>query len=315
MNLKGILVLATLAISTPLCAGNLFNLAKEPLIINSCPINSTDNPIDIALLSKGFFVVSNGHKDSEVLFTRFGKLFIDKDSYLRTDDGNYLLSINKKSDAKHLHKIKISTRNLPPQATRSVKYEFNLLATTPSGYDYQVSSNIYDSLGSNHLLNINLTKTQESTWKTTVHVDDIEVAEGFLRFDSAGELSKQEGLKDIRWPAGYGMNRLSLDFKFCTQYASPFQVQLMKADGYSLGVFLYVSISNHGEVIYFYNNGEYKTKKDRIAVALFTNPNYLEKINSRLYRPSERSGQPMIHWVNGEQVIQNCALEAETCLA
>jgi flagellar hook protein FlgE len=46
---------------------------------------------------------------------------------------------------------------------------------------------------------------------------------------------------------------------------------------------------------------------------MFTNPEDLEHVTRHLYRPSEKSGRAMIHWVNGESSVLSGALE-EACL-
>lgn len=314
MNIKSILVATALFISPQLYAGNLYKMSKEPLLINQCPIYSTDNPFDLALLNKGYFVVSHGQNDSEPVFTRFGKMFLDSDAYLRSDGWDYLLAVTKTSDAKKLSKIKVPLKNLPPKASKKINININFPASATDDDTYQSTMTIYDSLSNTHVVMIKSTKPGLGKWQAQVLVDDIERDTGTLQFDASGALIQQDGLEHIQWPTEYGMHELKINFKNSTQYASPYSVQSMQQDGYPMGKLAAVTVTNNGEIALLYSNGQYKLLKNRIAVALFTNPNYLEHIAGHLYRPTEKSGKPMIHWVNGEYSILSGALEEDVCL-
>ncbi|KTD33020.1 flagellar hook protein FlgE [Legionella nautarum] len=314
MTIKSILVAVAILVSPQLYAGNLYKLTKEPLTFNQCPISVTDNPFDLALMNKGYFVVSRGKKDSELLFTRYGKILLDQAYYLRSDEGDYFLAVTKKSDFKHLSKIQIPIANLAPKATSKIKISINFPAMATEKDDYHSSMTIYDSLSNTHTVNIQSEKIATDTWRTRVSVDEIELDEGRLVFNGAGTLSQQEGLNHVQWPADYGLHELKIDFKSSTQYASPYAVNSIQHDGYSLGVLTGVDVTRHGEIDLLYNNGQYKMLRNRIAVAMFTNPAYLEHVTSHLYRPSEKSGQPRIHWVNSEYAVFSGGLEEEACL-
>lgn len=314
MTIKSILVATALLVSPQLFAANLYPLTTEPLTINKCSIIATDNPLDLALLNQGYFVVSHGKKDSELLFTRFGRMLLDRDYYVRSNDGDYLLAVNKKSDPNHLSKIKIPMKNLEPKASSKINLGVNLPAMAIDGDDYQISTIIYDSLSKSHDVIIKSEKITTGIWKVRVSVDEIALVEGKLQFNTSGALSKQEGLSHILWPDDYGLHELKIDFKASTQYASPFTSHFVLDDGYPLGVLRSFEVTRDGEIGLFYSNGQYRALPKRIAVALFTNPGYLDQVTSRLYRASEKSGQPRIHWVNGEYSILSGGFEEEGCL-
>lgn len=309
------LIITALCIFSPLSdATNLFNFDNKPLVINHCPITQTDNPFDLALTNDGFFVVSKGKKDSTQVFTRYGRFLLDKDSYLITEHGDFLLGLQKKADPKQLHKIQISNQLLPPKATGLVKMGLNLPANLLQD-DYRSSNSvIYDSLSNTHVLSVKFSKKALFQWDVSVSVTDIELGHGTLTFDYSGTLIKQEGFEHLQWPTDYGLNDLSLQFVDTTQYAAPYSVNLIQQDGYPLGTLVSASVSSDGDVFLRYDNGESKPIKYRIAVANFTNPGYLEAINNHLYRPTEKSGAPKLHWLNGERYVIAAALEETTCL-
>lgn len=314
MTIKSILVAVTLVISPQLYASNLFKLTTEPLTINQCSISETDNPLDLALSNNGYFVVSHGKKDSELLFTRYGAMYLDNDSYLRNYDNHYLLAVTKKSDAKHLSKIKIPLKNLAPKATTKIITGFNLPANAARDDSYRSSMVIYDSIAGTHIVGIYFAKIAGNTWSARVFVDDVKRDEGTLVFYADGKFSKQEGLRNVQWPADYGMHVLKIDLQKSTQYNSHYDHTFLHVDGYGLGRITSLYITTDGDIVLLYTNGQRKLLKNRIAVAKFTNPSYLEPVTSHLYRPSEKSGQPMIHWVNGENSVQSGYLEEAVCL-
>lgn len=315
MKIKAVLVAVACMVSPALYAGNVYPLTKAPLVIHpKCEIKVTDNPLDIALMNSGYFVVSNGKANSELLFTRLGRLFLDMNYYLRTQNNDYLLAVTKNSDAKNLKKIKISVAPLAPKATSMVKIVMNLSANTMENDAYIISTALMDSLSNQHVVNIRLIKENGNIWKAHVLVDDVERGVGTLRFDTTGTLYKQEGLDNILWPAEYGMHDLKIDFKSSTQYAMPFQIQFMKSNGYPLGQLLGIQVTNNGEIGLIYSNGQFKLLKNRIAVSQFTNPSFLEPVMGDLYRANEKSGQPRIHWLNGERSVLSGALEEVACV-
>ena len=57
-------------------------------------IQVTENPYDIAIGGEGFFAVefTNKNGQSSVMYTRDGGLTVDRDGYLRTTDGDYILN-------------------------------------------------------------------------------------------------------------------------------------------------------------------------------------------------------------------------------
>lgn len=314
MPIKYIFIAVALTVSTQLHASSILKLTKEPLTVNQCPISVSDNSFDLALTNKGYFVVSRDKQHHELLFTRLGRMYLDKDNYIRSNEGEFLLAVTKKSDPNHLANIKIPTKNLAPKATGKIKIIVNLPERAVDGSDYETAMNIFDSLSNTHLLTIKTTKMVTGTWQARVFVDGVERDKGTLLFNSTGILNKQEGLDHIQWPAEYGMHKLGIDFKSSTQFAAPFSIQLIQHDGYQLGIITGASITRDGEISLFYSNGQNRILRNRIAVAMFTNPAYLVPVNSYLHKPSELSGQPMIHWVNGEYSVLSGALEAESCL-
>ena len=107
MTIKSYFLAVLLLTTSSLHANSLYKFSNQPLSINQCTIDETNNTLDLALTNDGYFVISLGKKNSELLFTRYGRLMLDKDNYIVTEKGYYLLGINKKSDPNKLNKFKI----------------------------------------------------------------------------------------------------------------------------------------------------------------------------------------------------------------
>ncbi len=60
-------------------------------IVSQGPIRRTDNPLDLAISGKGFFVVQTPEGER---FTRAGNFQVDKDGFLVTSEGNKVLGMN-----------------------------------------------------------------------------------------------------------------------------------------------------------------------------------------------------------------------------
>lgn len=313
MSVRSFFIATILLITSPVYAVSLYKFANQPLTINRCVVEPTENALDLALINDGYFVVSHGKKDSELLFTRYGSFFLDADNYIRTISGDYLIGINKKSETNKLSKLKISGNNLPPKATSKVGIVINLPAMAVEGESYLTKSVIYDSISGAHTLTVEHTKISSHTWSTQVFVDDIKLIKGKLIFGKTGKLSKQEGLTHIQWPTDYGLNDLTIDYATSTAYASPFNLQSIQSNGYKLGLLIGLEIDKDGGIFLLYNNGQYKGLKNHIAVAKFTNPSYLEFVIDHLYRSTEKSGPQRVHRVNSQHAILSGYLEQEPC--
>lgn len=294
-------------------ATDIHSLTNQHITINRCEIERTDNVLDLALTNDGYFVVSQGKKNSELLFTRYGKFRINQDDYIVTENGSYLLGINSKSDPNKLSKLKISWKSLPPKVTSKVSMILNLDHNLQDNSSFKSESNIFDEVGGQHSLEIEYKKNSDNSWGAQVFVDDIKLNKGMLIFRANGKLKQQEGLSHIHWPSKYGLNQLKIDYKGTTSYASPSSIESIRGDGYVRGSLAGVMVDNHGSVSLFYTNGQFKKLKHTIAVAKFANPNYLDPVLDHLYRSSEKSGSQRLHRLNSEYAILSGALEKEPC--
>lgn len=313
MSIKSFFLAALLAAS-PLYASSVYKFNNQRLATNQlCEQVDTYEPFDLALINDGFFVVSRDKKNKEILFTRYARLYIDTDYFLRTDAGEYLLGINKKSDLNHLKRIKIPNEPLPPKATTRVELQLNLPAALPKDDISSIVYTIYDAIGESHVLEIVYTRTDLNTWNAQVSVDNIKLNKGTLTFNNKAKLVKQEGLSHIQWPTTYGLMDLKLDHSGSTAYASPLRVESANSNGYPLGQFMVASVAFDGAIYLVYYNGQTKLLSYSVAVAKFNAPSSLDLVAPYLYKPTEKSGLPMIHRKNSDGAVISGALEKEAC--
>lgn len=314
MRMKLILTTIALFFVPQLFAGNLFKLVNAPLTIHQCLIKETGNPLDLALVNDGYFIVSSGKKGGSQFFTRFGYFALNSDGYLCTIVGDFLLGIKNTSDPSQLSKIKIPEKNLPPKATNIIKVEVNLPALASAGNKYRSTSIIYDSISNEHVMDIKYRKSGNGTWDIQVFVDEVELGNGTLIFNAKGLLIKQFGLANIQWTTNSDLLVLKVNFAGSTQYATEFCQNRIQHDGYSLGILQAFHITIDGEIGLYYNNGQYRQLKSIIAVAKFINPKQLKYVNYHLYSPTDKSGLPGIHPLNSEHAIMTGFIEEENCL-
>lgn len=179
-------------------------------------ITSTNNPLDVAINGKGFFVLGNS---GALTYSRNGQFQLDKDGYIVTSGGlklqGYQVDPINNTVTGAMGDLLISTASQPPQVTGNgvlgagtgVKMVMNLDSraavpltavfspSDPSSYTKSTSIQIYDSLGNAHTLTEYFVATATAgTWDVHVTVDgtaEANVANSpfQLAFDTSGKLT------------------------------------------------------------------------------------------------------------------------------
>lgn len=314
MKSRIVFLFLILVIASKLYATMLFKIDDSSFKFNQCPTHETNNPLDFALIGSGYFIVSNGKRDNEYLFTRHGELHLDTDGYLRTNDNLYLMRMLNRANPEHLAKIKISNKDIAPKATRKIDIELNLPADAKKNDYYETSLMIYDALAAKHNIKVKYVKNEKFSWDVYISDTNMALSKGLLVFKTDGTLEKQEGLNNIQWQTDNGIHELTVNFNSTTQYASNFKVFLQRFDGHGIGVLSGLNVNMNGEIFLIFDNGLSKMIKGRLAIAKFTNPGSLDLVFGQLYKASERSGMPMIHWSNSDYNVLNGHLEDGNCI-
>ncbi|MFH1625490.1 MAG: flagellar hook protein FlgE [Pseudomonadota bacterium] len=292
---------------------------------------STDQPTDLAIGGKGFFIVKNADT---------GNVYYSRAGHFRYDvDGNFVnpvglvaqgWSVQENTDGSistvgAIGDVVLSSNSSDPQATTTVTEAVNLdsTATAPSSafslngatgaasnYNYITSLNVYDSLGETHAITIYFTKTSSSgvwKWNAVVGSSDsytgsYEVqASGTLTFNSSGVLTAETLALSgclFDFTGGAAQNQ-TVDFQYGTQSGA-----VSKSTQYSsASTTVYQNQDGYGSgsleqitvdpdgVI----GGHYSNGQiiylNKIALASFQNPWGLTKRGGSLYSESRQSGQ------------------------
>ena len=311
MILRSALVTALIISSLQAQANNVFQSPQKKLYINQCSLKETYEQTDLALMNDGFFVLSSAKQNEEFSFTRYGKLYIDSEDYLRVDMGNYLLGMTDESNPEHLTKIKVP-REIAPQTTHQVEIQANLDANAQNKSIAHFTA--YDAQFKAHKIHLELTKTANNQWSANaLDKNNLSLAQGTLVFNDAGKLMKQSGLEQIQMPVSSGVHEFKIHFAKTTQYNQNFRV-FVKNDGHGVYRISQMYFGLDGELYLISSNGIVTTIDSRLAVAKFSAPQYLEKMNTYVYQPTNESGKPMIHGLNSFHSILAGFLEEESCL-
>jgi flagellar hook protein FlgE len=152
-------------------------------------IESSNNPLDIAINGGGFFRIEQG---GVALYTRNGQFSLDKYGYMVTPQGaqltGYGIGPNGQILAGAPAPIQIDTTDLKPKATTKVDTSLNLdssslvpknspfNATDPTTYNKQVPVDVYDTLGNPHVMSLYYVKTSGGHWDVYAASDGVEIS-------------------------------------------------------------------------------------------------------------------------------------------
>lgn len=217
-------------------------------------ITTTNNPLDVAVNGKGFFVLSNNGARS---YTRNGQFQVDKNNNIVTSGGLLVqgYQVDNTDPANpvitgKLGNLTVDTKDQNPHATNAATVGANLdanskilpdpadlTATTwvppdPSAtppvlvkqksYNSSTSTTVYDSLGNPHVVGMYFIKTAANTWNVQYTIDGSGVAAAggpsVLTFTSAGVIDSgtpPSGTSvTFTLPPTLGATMPAVDFKF-----------------------------------------------------------------------------------------------------
>ncbi len=275
----------------------------------------TGMPTDMAIIGNGFFAVS---KNGQVLYTRDGAFRVDADGNLvHAGTGAFLLgwmadevgNINPASD---LQQIKIPVGGaLAARATTIVRFGGNLDARLDNGSTQNLSFTIYDSQGNPHLVQLTLTKTAPNVWDWQAEFDGSNVGSGSIQFNEYGQWQSGTGTISLTLTNGaLSPQTIQLDFSSLNQLASTSTASAVFQDGFAAGVLETVSVDARGIIIGSFSNGVTRPLA-QVAVAVFSNPEGLERVGDNMFKASGNSGMPryLPPSVGGAGRIQASGLE------
>ncbi len=302
-------------------------------------IQSTDNPLDVAINGSGFFQFNyNG----ATVYGRNGQFQLDKNGYIVDAAGGQLIGTPAVSGVLTggSGPLQINATTLAPQATTSGTLALNLNAAAtpiPSGttfnandpttYNFSTTTTVYDSLGTSHLLTTYYVLPSGSTsggqtWQVHYSVDGTTAASGgvyvspppplSLQFTDTGAVSGSASLviSGFTWADGASGSTIALNFAGSTNYNAPSVVNAVTTDGSSVGQLSNLSIDPGGIIYGRYTNGR-SAILGQINLTNFTAPQGLQRLGNNYFVPTYASGQPLTGQpgAGGLGVLQASAVE------
>jgi flagellar hook protein FlgE len=183
-----------------------------------------------------------------------------------------------------------------------------------SDVEHSVAIRVFDSLGNEHTLSLQLIKdpTSANRWTWTAAVEDPAIItsgdSGFVTFTDDGRLETfvfNGGVASFQFDPNNGATApmdvqvdagLAGDLNGLSQFASPSNAVASGQDGFAMGNLQEFTIDELGVVTGFFTNGESQTLA-RIAVAGFANPTGLLRRGDNMYEESGNSGEPVVGFV------------------
>ena len=277
-------------------------------------ITATNNPLDVAINGRGFYVISD---PSGTLYTRNGEFQLDKDGYLVTAGGGRVQGYAVNSEGAivpgNLTDLQLTSSDIAPAATTHGSIIANLDSrkaildpaafdpANPATYQGATSMTTYDSLGNSHTLSLYFVKSASNQWQVFAANDGVLVSPTSvttLNFTPDGALDIAASPQPVNLSVALANGAVTplameLDLTQFTQFGSNFGVNDIKQDGYSSGRLAGFTIGSDGYISARYTNGRTKTL-GQVGLADFTNPNGLQTVGKNAWMETAASGQPLI---------------------
>lgn len=281
-------------------------------------IKSSSGDLDVAIQGDGFLVVRD--RSGATQYTRGGYLQMDKSGYLLTSTNQYVMGWMESGGALSTNGP-IGTMQIPvgslraPVPTTEFSFDINLDASAsgapPNPATFASSIEVFDSLGSTHVVTLNMTKSATANvWDYSISFPDGDVTSpiapvtGSFTFDASGRMidppaagpfpninvtGLTNGASDmaLTWQV-YNGNSPRL-----TQFAQPSAVSANQQNGAGTAQLIRVGIGAGGTVVAQYSNGV-QTTIGQLAMAAIRNPESLTAVGNNSFQLSATSALPAI---------------------
>ena len=218
-------------------------------------------------------------------------------------------SIETDGTVGNLGNIELPAGTSEPNATTEITFGLNLDADAEDGETFLSSITTYDSLGTEVVLDIELTYDASGTawnWAATSDPGTC-TATGSLAFNSSGELVSPTANPTIAITGLSPADDMSIQWTFLdaanasdgsiTSYSSESTKTAQTQDGYPAGTLQSVSVDEDGYFTGIYSNGS-MIPFAQIGLADFPSYAGLSKMGGNLYASSLASGQALVSTPN-----------------
>jgi flagellar hook protein FlgE len=289
-------------------------------------IQNTSGLLDAAIQGAGFFVVRRG---DATLYTRAGNFQLNKLGQLVDSSSDAVQGWVQDASGTVNTNLPVGDivipvgQTLAPKATSLVRLGANLSATAANGDTFSAPLQVFDSLGSPHILTFTFTKAA-SGWNLDVTIPGADVGSANatesiltnapvnITFDQNGILvnpgtpppspppynltidSSAFNLADGAAPLNITWSLLDPQGNpTITQFAQASAVATTSQDGLASAQLTTVSIADGGKVVGTFSDGQTKVLA-QIALATFISPLTLAAVGGNNYIVSSASGTPAI---------------------
>ncbi|MDO0946529.1 flagellar hook protein FlgE [Chromohalobacter israelensis] len=280
-------------------------------------LETTGRGLDLAIAGDGFFQFT---QNEQLAYSRNGQLSMSADGYFENAQGARLTDQQGQP-------LQVTQFSQGAQATGGVQTEFRLnpeaeaidrgtvdfVQSDSDSYSYVTNAGtVYDSLGVAHDMSLYYTKTGENEWEVRAALDgkmaqDVD-ADGdgeldgtggepqTISFNTSGEIPAGDptAFNFDFGDLGNGSAPLAFDIDFdgTTQYGE-FELGNFAQDGNASGTFVGVEITENGEVLANYSNGN-SEEVGIVGMANFRNPEGLEPQGDNLWAATQESGAALL---------------------
>jgi flagellar hook protein FlgE len=264
-------------------------------------LNRTGRVLDMAIEGDGFFMFLQG---GQQLYTRAGSFFLDADGRMVTAHGG-LVQGWKASPTGALDPTQpVGTIRIPlgdqaqPQATTRVDLGGNLPADAPNGTVIRTGLNVFDAQGAASAVNLAMTKSAANQWDLSGDVDGtpLSFTPAQLTFAPDGSMLTPANFQVTSTingtPVTFTMGGDG-DTRRATSYAGEGSMTVVNQNGAPTGTLQALSIGQDGVIFGSYTNGLSRPIA-QLALAIFANPEGLERTAGTNFRVSANSGLPQI---------------------
>lgn len=268
-------------------------------------------------------------------FTRAGDFSLDKNGYLVNGEGQFLDGWPVDSSTNIVNQtaltpIQVTQNTFQPIATSTINLSADLPATPTPGQPITSQVNVYDSVGNLHTVTLNWTQNAANDWTVAVSSPDntsgSTIGSAEIKFGTTsgnavspgtiGSVGNATGAvttsafaagqpADLTFTANFGNGPQSVALSLgnfgtasgLTQYAgSSFNLLGINQNGVPQGNFSNLTISQQGDVVVNYDNGQSRTIA-QVPITNFNAPDALQRQNGQAFTASSGSGNPLTNAV------------------
>ena len=273
---------------------------------------ASTNALDLAIDGSGFFVVNNGTGN---FYTRAGQFRLNDDGLVQTITGEILQGnqITNGVSSTTTGNIDLAGVQSAPQASTTFEIGVNLNSASSATTTFNTPISLFNSVGSQILLNAQFTKVAGSnSWTYSLTPSDGTVtsgSSGTVTFDSSGQLSTINGaLTDQTIVIDYtaanppaAAQTLTWDLVDnsgatngkLTGFAAQSNNNSLVQDGFTTGTLVGLTVNSEGIIGGLFNNGQ-TDNLFQVVMADFLAPSGLTRQGQNLFSESAESGQPVL---------------------